>query len=258
MKPATRTEKRHRPRVGQQEVDTKASTETLAAREVVDWLRGAISEGKEWPRALLEAVGRWPLPQEEMDGDRYQYVLLGEAFDWITLACRLLGGIDGLVPQAEKEALLFQSRLPKDIPESEFRSLMGPEKYRAHLNYFYGVVAEESLLLAVEEEIGKERASLGLRDSNDAVELAHQRVYGDTREALLRAFRQEMGRPDTALISFTELKEFTYWLFKRRVNSADSSRVASDTKKGLERLFRMNGVQAPRLTPIRDMPPLLA
>ncbi len=235
------THRKRRSRVGHQEVDLKASTETLAARQVVDWLKAAISDGKEWPRALLEAVGRWPLPEEEMDGEQYHYLLLGEAFDWLTLAGRLLGGIDGLVPQEEKEALLFQSRLPKDIPESEFRSLLGPEKYRAHLNYFYGVVAEESLLLAVEEEIAKERAGRGLRDSERTVEQAHQRLYGDTREALLRVFRQEMGRPDTASISLTELKEFTYWLFKRRVNSADSSRVASDTKKGLERLFRFGG-----------------
>ena len=223
-------------------MDVKASTETLAAREVVDWLRGAIADDKEWPRALLEAVGRWPLPQEEMDGDQYQYLLLDEAFDWITLAGRLLQGTDGLVPQEEKEALLFQSRLPKDIPEAEFRALMGPEKYRGHLNYFYGVVAEESLLLAVEEEIAKERGSWGLRHSEESVELAHKRLYGNTRKALLRAFRHEMGRADPASISFTELKEFTYWLFKLRVNSMDSSRVASDTKKGLERLFRFGGV----------------
>ena len=175
-----------------------------------------------------------------MDGDQYQYLLLGEAFDWITLASRLLEGIDGLVPQEEKEALLFQNRLPKDIPEAEFRTLIGPEKYRGHLNYFYGVIAEESLLLAVEEEIAKERWSRGLPHSEESLGMAHERLYGNTREALLKAFRHEMGRPDPASISFTELKEFTYWLFKLRVNAADSSRVASDTKKGLERLMRMH------------------
>ena len=37
------------------------------------------------------------------------------------------------------------------------------------------------------------------------------------------------------------MKEFTYWLFKRRVNSSDSARVASDTKKGLVKLSGMNG-----------------
>ncbi|GAJ03845.1 unnamed protein product, partial [marine sediment metagenome] len=32
--------------------------------------------------------------------------------------------------------------------------------------------------------------------------------------------------------------EFTYWLFKYRLNHCDKARVASDTKKGLEQLNR--------------------
>jgi hypothetical protein len=32
------------------------------------------------------------------------------------------------------------------------------------------------------------------------------------------------------------MKEFTYSLFKRRVNMWDPARVASDTRKGLEKL----------------------
>lgn len=217
-------------------------TDALAARGVLDWLRTALLEGRPWSRTLLEAIGRWPLAEEKVEGVRYQYLLLGEAFDWLVLAGRILPEVDGLIPDEEKDTLLFQGRLPEDVPETEFRNLLGPEKYSAHLNYFYGVVVEESLLLAVEEEIRKERRSHGLPDSEDIVEVAHHQLYGDTREALLSAFRQELGRPQSPSISsLTELKEFTYWAFKRRVNSADSARVASDTKKGLERLFRMNG-----------------
>jgi len=230
----------------QQPVEEKAAPdmgcqpEAPAALEVVEWLRGALQEGQEWPRALLEAVGRWPLTQEEIDGVRCQYLLLGEAFDWMTLAGRLLTAVDGFVSPEDKEALLFQSWLPKDVSEADFRNLLGPEKYRAHLNYFYGVVVEEALLLAVEEELHKERLSRGLRgESVDVVAVAYQRLYGDAQDVLLKAFRQEMKYPETSSISLTELKEFTYWLFKRRIKSSDSARLASDTRKGLERLFRM-------------------
>ncbi len=215
--------------------------DVLAAQDVLDWLKRALHDGKGWPTALLEAIGRWPLAQEEVDGMHYRYLLLGEAFDWLMLAGRLLAEVDGLISTEEKEDLLFQGRLPQAVPESEFSSHIGPEKYRAHLNYFYGVVVEESLILAVEEEIRKERRSQGLPDSEDIVEVAHQRIYGGTREALMRAFRPELGRPDSSSIFLTELKEFTYWLFNRRVNSADSARVASDTRKGLECLVRMRG-----------------
>ena len=35
------------------------------------------------------------------------------------------------------------------------------------------------------------------------------------------------------------MKEFTYCLFKRRVDMWDPARVASDTRKGLERLQKL-------------------
>ena len=39
-------------------------------------------------------------------------------------------------------------------------------------------------------------------------------------------------------MSLTEKKEFTYWLFKRRIQQIEKARVASDTRKGLEWLSR--------------------
>ncbi len=211
------------------------------AQEAVASLKLAIQQGTPWPRALLEAVAAWPLAEERLDGVDYQYLLLGEAFDWLTLAGRLLGEVDGLVPAEERMALLFQGSLPSDDLWYQFEDLIGPEKRGAHLNYYYGVIVEEALLLSVEETVRKERRSQGLPDSEDLYDVAFRRVYGETQESLLRAFRQEMARPDSDSITITELKEFTYWLFKRRVNSSDSARVASDTKKGLVRLSGMNG-----------------
>ena len=41
----------------------------------------------------------------------------------------------------------------------------------------------------------------------------------------------------------TELKEFTYWLFKLRINTKDSSRIASDTAKGLKKFNEIHNVK---------------
>ena len=212
------------------------------AQEVVTCLKAAIQQGTPWPRALLDAVAAWPLAEERLEGVDYEYLLLGEAFDWLTLAGRLLSEVDGLVPDEERRALLFEGRLPVDDLWHQFEDLIGPEKRGAHLNYYYGVIVEEALLLAVEETVRKERRSQGLPDSEDLYDVAFRRVYGETEESLLREFRLEMGRPDSDSITITEMKEFTYWLFKRRVNSSESARVASDTKKGLVRLSGMNGL----------------
>jgi len=61
---------------------------------------------------------------------------------------------------------------------------------------------------------------------------------------LLKQFRHEKGYPQLKSISLTELKEFTYWLFKYRLNHCDKVRVASDTKKGLEQLRQQRTINS--------------
>jgi len=56
---------------------------------------------------------------------------------------------------------------------------------------------------------------------------------------LLKHFRREKGYHQLMSISLTELKEFTYWLFKYRLEQCEKARVASDTKKALEQLNKL-------------------
>jgi hypothetical protein len=97
---------------------------------------------------------------------------------------------------------------------------------------------EQSLILTVQEEVHKERGALGYRNDHDAVDEAYRRIYGATKAELLRRFRWEKGYSQRGSITLTELKEFTYWLFKYRLKRCDKARVASDTKKAVERLRR--------------------
>ena len=202
-------------------------------------LKEALNSGQDWYRALLEAMGMWSAPEEEFQGRRYQYVLLGEAFDWLLLAERLCAELDGMVPAEEKELLLFEGRLPGKVTPQEFRQLIGHGKHRGFLNYWYGVVVEEALQLAVEEEVRKQHRARGFPDSEDLVERAFDRIYEDTRANLLREFLRERKRSGRVSVGLTDMKEFTYWLFKRRVDMWDPARVASDTRKGLERLQKL-------------------
>lgn len=224
-------------------IATKKVTATAVVAQdthnILKELASSIARGDPWHRALLKAVGRWPLADEELDGVHHKYILMGEAFDWLALAGRLLEEVDGLIPSGERDDLLFNNRLPDEISESEFADYLGPEKQRGHLNYFYGVVVEEALLLAVEEAVRKERRSQGLSDGDELINTPYRRAYGADQDVLLTEFRQKLARTNEPSISVTELKEFTYWLFKRRVDTADNSRVASDTQKGLRRLARL-------------------
>lgn len=218
---------------------TSRGRASRARDEALACLRLALQRERPWPQALLTAIGRWPLPEEEVQGAHYRYLLLGEAFDWLVLAERLLLEVDGLLPRQEQERLLFCGQFPEPVPEEEFRSLLGPEKYRAHLNFFYGVVVEESLQLAVEEAVWKRHASRGFIDGGDPAEIAYQRLYQGTPQELLGAFLGQLGRPPSDSLTLTQWKEFTYWLFQRRTHLWDPARVGSDTQKGLERLFRL-------------------
>ena len=76
-----------------------------------------------------------------------------------------------------------------------------------------------------------------------------ERIYGRTQTDLLREFLKERGLEATDSLEMTELKEFTYWLFKYRVKTADGARVASDTRKGLVALSRVEMAFRKRLAP---------
>ena len=204
--------------------------------EAIRHLEQAITDGKHWYIALLEAIGLWTTAEEVHDGCTYRYLIAGEAFDWLLLAERLCEAVDGLLPDDEKNALLFHSKPPLNLTAKQFKELIGNSKYRQYLNYFYGIIVEEALILAVREEVRKERRTSGYNKEHDHDNEVYRRIYGATKTVLLKRFRRENGYPQLKSISLTEQKEFTYWLFKYRLEQCDKARVASDTKKALQQL----------------------
>ena len=213
--------------------------------EVIKYLQQAINSGKHWYTALLEAIGLWDTTEETYNEHTYRYLIAGEAFDWLLLADRLCQAVDGLLPDEEKIVLLFKGKAPLDLPAKKFKELIGDVKYCQHLNYFYGVTVEEALVLAVQEEVRKERWACGYCKEQDTTTDAYRRIYGATKAVLLRHFRRDSGYTQRKSISLAELKEFTYWLFKHRLKQCDKARVASDTKKALNWLNRNGFTRQP-------------
>jgi hypothetical protein len=209
--------------------------------EVVLRMRQAIAAGQHWFEALLDAVARWRLPEELARGRHYRYLIAGEAFDWLLLAERLLDELPDLVPASQRDALLWQNRWPADIDidDEEFARRIGPAKHSAHLNYLYGVLVEEALQLSVEEEIHKEVRSRAWGFDLRVDETMYQRIYGKSRAELFALHYEETGNLLTGDVALGDWKTFTFWLFKRRLKSQDRARVASDTRKGLAQLTRM-------------------
>ena len=222
----------------------------LPARDsAIERLRAGAGRAEPWYIALLRAVGEWELLEETLAGRHWRYVIGGEALDWLTLAERLCLEIPDVVPPAELEALLFQGQLPEALDGELIRQLMGPYRYTAYLNFWYGVVVEESLQLVIEEVIRKSRLARCYGDSDDVVDEAYRHLYGENREALATQFlddTQGLWGCDPERMSLSAWKEFTYWLFKRRIRKWHPARVASDTRRGLDRLREL------RCEPPRD------
>jgi len=218
--------------------------------EAIRYLEQAIASGEHWYIALLKAIELWTAAEETLNGRLYRYLIAGEAFDWLLLAERLCEAVgEGLVPEDEKAALLLHGRPPLELTAKEFKELIGSAKYHQYLNYFYGITVEEALLLAVREEVRKERWAVGYTKESDVVDNeAYRRIYNATKAVLLKRFRQEKGYPQLKSTSLTELREFTYWLFKYRLAQCDQARIASDTKKALKRL-NINGFPLPKQSP---------
>jgi 8-oxo-dGTP pyrophosphatase MutT (NUDIX family) len=239
--------------------------EAFRGREHVDALEnflGSVIAGDPWFDALMRAIALWQTPSERIDDRTYRYLVGGEAFDWLLLAERLLEAAaiaaPGAISSDEQELLLFRGVAPAAGPDDDepparparlsderLRDLIGEHKHRAHLNYLYGVVVEQALQYAVELDIAKERVSVNIRDARfdeAAWDPVYERIYNETRALLLESFRAERAAPQTAYISLSELHEFYYWLFKYRVKNQEPARVASDTRKALAQLSRIEAV----------------
>ena len=213
--------------------------------EVLDRLSRSIHAGRPWAEALLEAMSMWTLPEERVDGRLFRYVIQGEAFDCLLLAERMCPALRDYAPIHELEDLLFRGRFPSHVTEEDLKNLLGYNKYRGFLNFWYGVVVEEALHVAVEEEVRKDMRAGGRVDVEDMSDSVFRRIYDDDQAGLIAKFREKMGYTKRNRLSLTQSKEFTYWLFKLRLYYWDPARVASDTRKGLNWLERVRGSSSP-------------
>lgn len=227
--------------------DSPGPDTAVSVDEVIDWLQDALHQPSvDWHAAVLEAIGRWPVASEVVDGEQYDYLLAGEAFDWKLLAQRIKTHLPKSIPEHEWGSWISSPVPFGGLEETEFTRILGVEKHRAHLSYFYGVTVEQALLTAVGEEIAKGRVAGGRAPNQESRDDSYLRLYGSSQKVLWYDFitSKEADQPEEATAlgkkaSLNVMDDFMYWLFKKRMGRADPARVASDTRKGLAQLERM-------------------
>ena len=212
---------------------TEASVQALT-----ESFRTMVSSNKGWYFALLDTIREWPVAEEEKDGTYYRYLIAGEALDLARISERVIEAAKDLIPEQEQLDLLLYNRPPITITPEELKEHLGEEKYKQHLNFFYGITVEEALQEITAEEVRKEEHGIRARGEDWVTNEASARIYGKTYHELVGCFRAENNYAPEDNTSLTRIKEFNYWLFKRRLSLSDPEKSASDTKKALGWLQR--------------------
>ncbi len=229
--------------------------------DALDRLRDDLRDPSgDWRMAVLTAIGRWTIAAEVVDGERNEYLIGGEAFDWKLLAQRLHddAGVGSKIPTSEWRAWISDHAPFAGLEEDEFRRVLGVDKYRGHLSYFYGVTVEQGLLTAVGEEIAKGRVAGGRAPDQATRDDVFVRLYGSPQKPLWDEYKASLSAGNSGLgerlngkPNLNVMDGFTYWLFKLRMERADPARVASDTRKGLAQLERMRQAEERRARMLR-------
>ncbi len=236
------------------------ATTTEEALAAISRLKSCIGDAEnDWKLEVLQAIADWPLANEDVKGEKFEYLIGGEAFNWRLLAQRLIGECGSAIPEDTLWEWLLDPVLFAGFEEPEFMRAVGVDKFRAHLSYFYGVTVEQALLVAVEEEVSHRRIGNGRQLSDGSLELAYEMLYGSAREQLWGVFKLESGvqavregwrhRDEHSLGSEDA---FIYWLFKLRMEKSDPAKIASDTRKGLAKLERMRQNDTRRKTMLQS------
>ena len=191
---------------------------------------------------ILKIISLWKIDNNK----KYDFIVLGEAFNWKRLAYLILDNMN--VNKILKSKILLWISSPHlyaGFSEKEFKGLIGYEKYSAHLSYFYGIIIERCLLCFVEQELIKRQASYGnfVRFNPDD---AFQKIYEFSFTEMFKEFCEEY-RIDINNYSELDDEKFTYWCFKKRVDFSEPSKLASDTKKGTTFLSGLLSSESKRL-----------
>ena len=203
-------------------------------QEILRLLKMNLKNGEDARKSLFSASAKWSLSEEVINDAHHCYILAGEAFDLVSLMNRLAGECEDVIPREDLADALFVDEYALIMLNETLRTALGSVKYNQYLNYFYGIILEEILIFATEDEVQKMYTSNGFRNVAKETDIAFSRLYGANERTLLDRYCAELGQgPIKGYMTVIQKQEFTYWLFKLRMRSAEPAKAASDVSKAL-------------------------
>ena len=209
-----------------------------------------LNDPKDWQISILKKIAQCPLPKTQANSNRSNYLIFGEALDWKLLAENIsfkeCGKISGKL-----QSWLELSDPIGGFNEIQFKRHVGLGKYRAVLSFFYGVTVERALVIDIQENVFKRLIANSKHPNETFCDELYVELYGKTQDELWMDFTIDTGinnglnGQDHFLI---EDNIFTYWLFKLRISSSEPEKLASDTRRGLKRLSKIQNSHMRRLS----------
>jgi len=209
-----------------------------------------LNDPKDWQISILKKISKWPLQKNQTNSKRSKYLIFGEALDWKLLAEKV--SIKGCGKASDK----LQSWLDLSDPmggfnELQFKRYVGLEKYRAVLSFFYGVTVERALVIDIQELFFKRLIGNGKHPNETFCDGLYVELYGKTQDELWTDFTETTEANNVLKGRDHFLFEdniFTYWLFKLRMSFSEPEKLASDTRRGLQRLSKIQNSHMKRLS----------
>ena len=109
-------------RLPQHNSETQQAAALAGDARAIKHLKDQVRVGKSWYAALLEAINLWRSPEEEYKGERYLYLVGGQAFDWLRLAERLCDEIREAIHRSVNDEIV------KSFPQGRPKALQGVHK----------------------------------------------------------------------------------------------------------------------------------
>ena len=218
------------------------SSNKLSLQKKINELNNNFDSDESLIHTFLKIIGHWPLKSEIIDGIEYQYWINDEAFNWYLLASRIIFSVKD--EQNIKKLDHFLSTV-HFLPGSDQRimiNLFPPDKYRAHLNFIYGVILEEVIICFNEME--KNKDVLNQFNVTDSINLVYLNLYGMDYTEFIRLYEFETKTKLDQFDTLHSYYNFLYWSWKYRLKKSTPEKIAYDSQSGINflegRFWRTN------------------
>ena len=214
------------------------SSNKLSLQKKINELNNNFDSDESLIHTFLKIIGHWPLKSEIIGDIDYQYWINDEAFNWYLLASRIIFSVKD--EQNIKKLDHFLSTV-HFLPGSDQRimiNLFPPDKYRAHLNFIYGVILEEVIICFNEME--KNKDVLNQFNVTDSINLVYLNLYGMDYTEFIRLYEFETKTKLDQFDTLHSYYNFLYWSWKYRLKKSTPEKIAYDSQSGINFLMNLN------------------